>query len=45
MGGRISDDILRVANRYPRPTFADILRAKQVIARYLPRTPLYHSPR
>ncbi len=44
MRGKIGDDILRVANRYPRPTFADILRAKQVITRYLPRTPLYHYP-
>ncbi|MCA1606223.1 MAG: threonine/serine dehydratase [Acidobacteria bacterium] len=26
------------------PTFTDILRAKQMIARYLPRTPLVHYP-
>ncbi len=26
------------------PTFTDILRAKQTIARYLPRTPLVHYP-
>lgn len=27
-----------------RPVFADVLRAKQIIARYLPRTPLTHYP-
>jgi threonine dehydratase len=26
------------------PTFTDILKAKQTIARYLPRTPLHHYP-
>ncbi len=28
----------------PRPTFQDILRAKQIIARHLPRTPLHQYP-
>jgi len=27
-----------------RPSFADVLKAKQFIARYLPRTPLIHYP-
>ncbi len=27
-----------------RPVFTDVLRAKQIIARYLPRTPLTHYP-
>ncbi len=27
-----------------RPAFADVLKAKQVISRYLPRTPLIHYP-
>lgn len=44
MGEAVSEEILTVASRYPRPTFADILMAKRVIARYLPRTPLYHYP-
>jgi len=26
------------------PTFQDVLKAKRVISRYLPRTPLYHYP-
>jgi len=42
MGKVVTEDILALASRYPRPTFTDVLRAKQVIARYLPRTPLYH---
>ncbi|MBI2872385.1 MAG: threonine/serine dehydratase [Chloroflexi bacterium] len=27
-----------------RPTFKDVLAARQVVSRYLPRTPLYHYP-
>lgn len=44
MGDVVSEDISTVASRYPWPTFVDVLRAKQVIARYLPRTPLHHYP-
>ncbi|MFQ5711776.1 MAG: threonine/serine dehydratase [Candidatus Geothermarchaeales archaeon] len=29
---------------YQRPTFQDILRARHVISKFLPRTPLYHYP-
>ncbi|MBM4430979.1 MAG: pyridoxal-phosphate dependent enzyme, partial [Chloroflexi bacterium] len=29
---------------YQSPTFQDVLKAKAVIARYLPRTPLYRYP-
>ena len=44
MEGVVSEDILTVASRYPRPTFAEVLRAQQLIARYLPRTPLHYYP-
>lgn len=44
MVGEVSEDILTVAKRYEWPTFADVLRARRVIARYLVPTPLHHYP-
>jgi threonine dehydratase len=38
------DRILECTTPMTPPTFTDILRAKQTVSRYLPRTPLVHYP-